>query len=69
MHRFQISNHLTFMYHNVEISFYDAVAKIILRETWNGVKMGGVNPNAADMSGSCLFSFADDTYMENTWQP
>ena len=67
--RFQISNHLTFIYQNVEISFHDAVAKILLRETWNGFTIDGVNPNAAEIRGSCLFNFADNTYIGNIGQP
>ena len=69
MYRFQISNHLSFIYQNVEISFHDAVAKIILRETWNGVTRDGVKTNAAEIRGSFLFNFVDDTYIGNIGQP
>ena len=69
MYTFQISNHLSFMYQNVEISFHYAVAKILLRETRNCVTMNGVNPNAAEISGPCLFNYPDDTYIGNIGQP
>ena len=69
MYTFQISNHLSFIYQNVEISFHYAVAKILVRETRNCVTMDGVNSNAAEISGSCLFNYPDDLYIGNIGQP
>ena len=69
MYTFQISNHLSFIYQNVEISFHYAVAKILLRETRNCVTMNGVNPNATEISGPCLFNYPDNTYIGNIGQP
>lgn len=63
MYKFQISNHLTFIYQNVEISFYDAAPKIIPHETCNGFTMDGANPNSVEIRGSCLLNFAYTTHI------
>ena len=63
MHRFQISNHLSLIYQNVEISVHYAVAKILLRKTRHCLTMDGVNSNATEISESCLFNYPDDTYI------
>ena len=60
MYIFQISNHLSFIYQNVEISFHYPVAKILLREARNCVTMDGVNSNVAEISRSCLFNYPND---------